>query len=71
MPQMNPRILEEQISGLTHTYRIACERSAISAEVDRELKKIGRNASLRGFRKGRAPLSVLRAHYGAKVQTSI
>jgi FKBP-type peptidyl-prolyl cis-trans isomerase (trigger factor) len=71
MGTMIPRIIEERISALTHNYRIACDRSAMSAEVERELERLGKGASVPGFRKGHAPPAVIRTHYGTKVQASV
>lgn len=65
------RILEEHIDGLTHTYRVRLGARSVADDVDTRLKQIGRKAAVPGFRPGRAPLSLLRKHYGARVREAV
>lgn len=62
------RILDEHIDQLTHVYRVAIDAAPVNAEIDRQLKDIGRTARIPGFRPGRAPLPVLRSRFGNQVR---
>ncbi|MBD3647928.1 MAG: hypothetical protein HUJ31_10870, partial [Pseudomonadales bacterium] len=65
------RILEEQIDGLAHEYRVSLDSAPVNEAVDRKLEEIGRKRPIRGFRPGKAPLKVLRNHHGLRVREQV
>lgn len=65
------KILDEKIDGLTHMYRVALDSQPVTEAVDIRLKAIGKTARIPGFRVGRAPLHILRNHYGARVRDQV
>ncbi|PLW81372.1 hypothetical protein CWI75_16195 [Kineobactrum sediminis] len=67
----NSRILDERIDQLTHVYRLALDAGPVNTEVDRQLSDMGRTATVSGFRKGKAPLSVLRNRFGDRIRQSV
>lgn len=65
------RILDEQIDGLTHVYRVAIDSAPVNEAVDRQLTEVGKTARIPGFRVGRAPLHILRNHYGTRIRDQV
>ncbi len=65
------RIVDEQIEGLTHTYRVSLDASRVAETVNIKLKEIGRKACIPGFRPGHAPLSLVRKHHGDRVREAV
>ncbi len=47
---------------------IELEQEALRAQMEKEYRKLGKKANISGFRKGRAPRSVLEAKYGDAVR---
>lgn len=65
------RVLDEQIDGLTHRFRVALDQSRMTKAVDAQLRTLGRKARIPGFRPGRAPLPILRNHFGRQVREAV
>lgn len=61
----HPWTVEETMSeGLKRSYKITVPADYLSQKQDEELKEIGKDAKLPGFRPGKVPLKVLRKRYG-------
>jgi FKBP-type peptidyl-prolyl cis-trans isomerase (trigger factor) len=65
------RIIDENIDGLTHTYRATLDGAHIANVVDGKLRELGRTTPVPGFRPGRSPLSILRKIHGNKVRNAV
>lgn len=65
------RVLDEQTDGLTHRFRLALDEGRMTRAVDARLQTLGRDARIPGFRPGRAPLSILRNHFGRRVRQTV
>jgi trigger factor len=64
----HPWTVEETLSdGLKRSYKITVPADYLSEKQDEELKEIGKDAKLPGFRPGKVPLKVLRKRYGDSV----
>ena len=61
----------ETIEGLERRMRVQVPAERIDTEVDKRLQKVGRSAKLKGFRPGKAPMSVIRQHYGSEVRREV
>lgn len=57
--------------GLERRLEVAIPASRIDGEVDQRLKKISRTARLKGFRPGKAPITVIRQQYGEQVHGEV
>jgi trigger factor len=53
--------------GLERRIEVAVPAERVSAEIEGRLKQIARTARLKGFRPGKAPLTVVRKQYGEQV----
>jgi len=56
-------------NGLRRVISIEAPQNLASAALDEELRTIQRKVTLRGFRKGRAPLAMIKSVYGAEART--
>ena len=65
------RIVDEKVDGLHHRFHVALDPRAIQEAVDDRLRRAGRSTAVPGFRTGRAPLAVLRAHHGKRTREEI
>jgi FKBP-type peptidyl-prolyl cis-trans isomerase (trigger factor) len=65
------RIVAEQVDGLRHEYRIELDPGRVREAVDERLRRAGRDLPVPGFRPGRAPLPVLRAHHGNRLRDGV
>src|SRR5579871_5231759 len=54
-------------SGLERRLEVAVPATEVSGEVEQRLKSISRTARLKGFRPGKAPLTVVRKQFGDQV----
>jgi trigger factor len=59
------------VAGLERRLEVAVPAEQVAAEIENRYKEIARTARLKGFRPGRAPLSVVRQQYGSQVQSEI
>lgn len=53
--------------GLERRIEVEIPRTRVAGEVDRRLRDISKTASIRGFRKGKVPLQVIKQQYGGQV----
>ncbi|MBV8741914.1 MAG: trigger factor [Sinobacteraceae bacterium] len=57
--------------GLGRRLEVAVPADEVSTEVEQRLKTISRTARLKGFRPGKAPLTVVRKQFGTQVHTEV
>lgn len=57
--------------ALTKGYEITIPSGEINKKIDSKLQEYGRTIHLKGFRPGKAPIQVLRQHYGRRVRGEI
>jgi trigger factor len=62
-----PKIVREEIDQLNNVITITIEKSDYINEFNKELQKYRKEASMKGFRKGKTPISVLRKMFGQGV----
>ena len=60
-----------EANGLERKMRVQVPADRIDQEVETRLKKVGRTASLKGFRPGKVPASVIRKRYGGQVRQEV
>jgi len=65
------RVVEEEVDGLHHRFRVALDPEEVGRAVDKRLRRAGGRLTIAGFRPGRAPLAVLRAHHGRRAREEI
>ncbi len=61
----------EPADGLKRRMTVAVEEERIDEAVQGRLKDLSRTVKLKGFRKGKVPLKVVRQHYGAQVRQDV
>ncbi len=61
----------EPAEGLKRRMTVAVEEDRIDQAVQGRLKDMSRTVKLKGFRKGKVPLKVIRQHYGAQVRQEV
>jgi trigger factor len=54
-------------SGLERRVEVQIPHTRVAGEVDRKLRELSRTANVRGFRKGKVPLPVIKQQYGTQV----
>ncbi|MFN5217413.1 MAG: trigger factor family protein, partial [Sphingomonadales bacterium] len=57
----------DKIDNLNATVVINLEKADYSEKVDKELRRIQKNATMKGFRPGKAPLDMVKRLYGKSV----
>lgn len=57
------QVTETKTEGLKHSFKVVVPAETIASKVTDKIKSIGENASIPGFRKGKAPESFLRQRY--------
>ncbi len=62
-----PRFIREDIDNLNVKLTVVIEPADYQTEWQKELDKIRKNVPMRGFRKGKAPLGVIRGMHGRQV----
>ena len=58
----------QSTGGLGRRIEVEVPRTRVAGEVDRRLRDLSRTASIRGFRKGKVPLNVIKQQYGSQVR---
>jgi trigger factor len=58
-------------SGLERRLEVAVPATEVSTEVEQRLKSISRTARLKGFRPGKAPITVVRKQFGEQVHAEV
>src|SRR5579864_9324696 len=57
--------------GLERRLEVAVPATEVANEVEQRLKSISRTARLKGFRPGKAPLTVVRKQFGEQVRQEV
>lgn len=61
----------EPAAGLERRLRIQVPALQIDQEVETRLRKAGRNANIKGFRRGKVPAQVIRQRFGAQIREEV
>lgn len=61
----------ESASGLERRLRIQVPALQIDQEVETRLRKAGRTANIKGFRRGKVPSQVIRQRFGAQIREEV
>lgn len=64
-------IVVESVSELTRKLSITLPREEVSKELDKAYKKLGREVNLKGFRRGKVPISVLKKNFKDRVESEV
>lgn len=65
------QVTETKVDGLKHDFKVVVPADTIAAKVTDKIKEIGENATIPGFRKGKAPESFLRQRYEKAVMGEV
>ena len=66
-----PNVVKEEIDSLNAVLKIVIERGDYEPTFNDELKKVKNQATIKGFRKGKTPISFLKKMYGQKLLSDI
>jgi len=61
----------EKLPGLERRIEVSVPATRVRQQVDARLLKVSRTARIKGFRPGKAPIHVVRKHYGRDVQQEV
>jgi len=61
----------EALKGLERRMQVSVPASRVEQQVDKRLLNVSRTARIKGFRPGKAPIHVVRKHYGAQVREEV
>ena len=61
----------ETTSGLERRLTVGVPAEQVENEVENRLKQAARNVSIKGFRKGKAPMSVVKQRFGAGIRQEV
>jgi len=61
----------ESQDAIFQTIRVEVPWKTVSEELDRAYKELGREVSIKGFRKGKVPRNVLRQRFGRRVEEEV
>ncbi len=61
----------ETLPGLERRIEVSVPASRVRQQVDARLLKVSRTARIKGFRPGKAPIHVVRKHYGREVRDEV
>jgi len=61
----------QTLSGLERRMEVAVPAAQVSQEIDARLLRVSRTARINGFRPGKAPIHIVRQHYGAQVREEV
>ncbi len=61
----------QALKGLERRMEVSVPASRVEQQVDKRLFKVSRSARIKGFRPGKAPIHVVRKHYGAQVREEV
>ena len=62
-----PKVVREDIDNLNSVLTVAIQKEDYLPKFNSELNKYRREAHMKGFRKGKTPLSVIRKMYGKPI----
>ena len=66
-----PKVVREEIDNLNATVTITLEKSDYQPKFKSELNKYRQKAHMKGFRRGKTPLSVVKKMYGKAVLAEV
>ncbi len=61
----------ETLAGLERRLQVSVPANRVKQQVDARLLKVSRTARIKGFRPGKAPIHVVRKHYGPQVREEV
>ena len=61
----------ESLAGLERRMQVSVPANRVKQQVDARLLKVSRTVRIKGFRPGKAPIHVVRKHYGPQVQEEV
>lgn len=61
----------ETLSGLERRLQVSVPATRVRQQVDARLLTVSRTARIKGFRPGKAPIHVVRKHYGSQVREEV
>ena len=64
-------IAVEDVSELTRKVTITLPAKDVRKALDKSYKKLKKDVKLKGFRRGKIPLTVLEKHFGEQVQAEV
>jgi len=73
----HPEVAEEMmvsvqaLQGLERRMEVSVPASRVEQQVDKRLLNVSRTARIKGFRPGKAPIHVIRKHYGVQVREEV
>jgi trigger factor len=59
------------LAGLERRMEVSVPATEVEQQVDARLLRVSRSAKIKGFRPGKAPIHVVRKHYGAQVREEV
>lgn len=65
------QVTEQKNDGLKRTFSCTIPAVDIDSAVEAELKKLGKNVKIAGFRPGHVPVKILQQRYGKSVQSDV
>jgi trigger factor len=65
------QVTVSRISPVEVSLRVVLSKEKVDAELDRAFLKLGRDAQIRGFRKGKVPRPVLKQYFGGQVASDV
>jgi len=66
-----PKVVREDIDNLTTTITVTLEKSDYEPQFKAELNKYRKQGQMKGFRKGKTPLSVIKKMYGKGILSDV
>ena len=64
-------IVVENVSELTKKLSITLPAEEVTKELDKAYKKLGKEVNLKGFRRGKVPISVLKKNFKDQVEGEV
>ena len=61
----------ETLPGLERRIEVSVPATRVRQQVDARLLKVSRTVRIKGFRPGKAPIHVVRKHYGREVRDEV
>jgi trigger factor len=65
------KLAVEEISAVEKKLTVTIDKKEVSKEYERIVSDVRRNATIKGFRKGKAPKNVIESSYGAKINEDL
>ena len=60
-----------ELEGLYRQLAVEVPQNRFQEEMDKELEQLRRKVTLKGFRKGKAPMNMIKSNYGESVKTEV